>query len=52
VPAPRFPLPIRNALAELAIAAHDDEAARAALAWLAAPAGSRHGGGRAWPRCT
>jgi hypothetical protein len=40
VPAPRFPLPLRNALAELAIAAHDDEAARAALAWLAAPAGA------------
>ena len=32
---PGFPLPLRNALAELAIAAHDDEAAVAALAWLA-----------------
>jgi hypothetical protein len=37
VPAPRFPLPLRNALAELAIAAPDDDAAVAALAWLAAP---------------
>jgi hypothetical protein len=35
-----FPLPLRNALAELAIAALDDEAAAAALAWLAAPAGA------------
>lgn len=34
-----FPLPLRNALAELAIAALDDAAARAALAWLAAPDG-------------
>jgi hypothetical protein len=34
---PGFPLPLRNALAELAIAAYDDEAAGAALAWLAAP---------------
>jgi hypothetical protein len=34
----RFPLPLRNALAELTIAALDDEAAAAALAWLAAPA--------------
>ena len=31
-----FPLPLRNALAELAIAALDDAEARAALAWLAA----------------
>jgi hypothetical protein len=37
---PGFPLPLRNALAELAIAAHDDEAAGAALAWLADPAGA------------
>jgi hypothetical protein len=34
-----FPLPLRNALAELAIAALDDEAAVTALAWLAAPGG-------------
>jgi hypothetical protein len=33
---PGFPLPLRNALAELAIAAHDDDAAAAALRWLAA----------------
>jgi hypothetical protein len=33
----RFPLPLRNALAELAIAGLDDPAAAAALAWLAAP---------------
>ena len=39
MPASRFPLPLRNALAELAIAAHEDETALAALAWLAAPAG-------------
>jgi len=39
VPASRFPLPLRNALAELAIAAHDDDTALAALAWLAAPSG-------------
>ena len=32
---PGLPLPLRNALAELAIAAHDDEVAVAALAWLA-----------------
>jgi uncharacterized protein len=32
-------LPLRNALAELAIAAHGDAAAAAALAWLAAPDG-------------
>jgi len=32
-----FPLPLRNALAELAIAALDAGDARAALAWLAAP---------------
>jgi hypothetical protein len=31
-----FPLPLRNALAALAIEALDDPAARAALAWLAA----------------
>ena len=39
MPASRFPLPLRNALAELAIAAHEDDAALAALAWLAAPSG-------------
>ena len=40
----RFPLPLRNALAELAIAGLDDEDAAAALRWLAArsspPAGA------------
>jgi hypothetical protein len=35
-----FPLPLRNALAELGIAALRDDGARAALAWLADPAGS------------
>jgi hypothetical protein len=35
----RFPLPLRNALAELAIAALDDDAALRALSWLAAPDG-------------
>ena len=40
MPAPRFPLPLRNALAELAIAAHADDTALAALAWLAAPSGA------------
>ena len=35
---PGFPLPLRNALAELAIAAFDDADARAALDWLASPA--------------
>ena len=34
---PGFPLPLRNALAELAIAAFDDADARAALDWLASP---------------
>jgi hypothetical protein len=34
---PGFPLPLRNALATLAIAALDADDARAALAWLAAP---------------
>jgi len=34
---PGFPLPLRNALAELALAACDDDAAAAALGWLAAP---------------
>jgi hypothetical protein len=38
--APGFPLPLRNALAELALAAHTDDAAVAALEWLAAPAGA------------
>jgi hypothetical protein len=37
-----FPLPLRNALAELAIEALDDDAAAAALTWLAAPAGAPH----------
>ena len=36
----RFPLPLRNALAELTIAALDDADAAAGLAWLAAPAGA------------
>ena len=40
-PAPRFPLPLRNALAELAIAALDDPAARAGLDWLAAGGDAR-----------
>ena len=34
---PGFPLPLRNALAELTLAAFDDDIAGAALAWLAAP---------------
>jgi len=33
----RFPLPLRNALAELTIAGLDDEDAAGALRWLAAP---------------
>jgi hypothetical protein len=37
---PGLPLPLRNALAELALAAHDDASARAALAWLAAREGT------------
>lgn len=39
MPGPGFPLPLplRNALARLALAAFADPAARAALAWLAAP---------------
>jgi len=37
---PGFPLPLRNALAELAIAAHDDQAAVASLTWLADPSGA------------
>jgi hypothetical protein len=36
---PGFPLPLRNALATLACEALDDDGARAALAWLAQPAG-------------
>lgn len=36
---PGFPLPLRNALAALAIEAAEDEVARAALIWLAAPRG-------------
>ena len=36
---PAFPLPLRDALAELALAAADDPAAVDALAWLAHPAG-------------
>ena len=39
----RFPLPLRNALAELTIAALDDADAAAALAWLAAPAPAQDG---------
>lgn len=35
-----FPLPLRNALAELAIAALDDEQAAAALGWLSLPSGA------------
>ena len=35
---PGFPLPLRNALAELALAAGEDDDAAAALGWLAAPA--------------
>ena len=35
---PGFPLPLRNALAELALAACEDDAAAAALDWLVAPA--------------
>ncbi|HLY38068.1 MAG TPA: DUF309 domain-containing protein [Candidatus Binatia bacterium] len=35
---PGFPLPLRNALAELTLVAFDDDTAGAALAWLAAPA--------------
>ena len=42
---PAVPLPLRNALAELACAAPDDAAARDALAWLAAPSGAPTGGG-------
>jgi Domain of unknown function (DUF309) len=34
-----FPLPLRNALAELAIAALENEDAAAALVWLTAPSG-------------
>jgi hypothetical protein len=34
---PGLPLPLRDALAELALAAHHDDPAHAALAWLAAP---------------
>jgi hypothetical protein len=37
--APTFPLPLRNALAHVVIAALDDTVARAALEWLADPAG-------------
>ncbi len=36
---PRLPLPLRDALAELAIAALEDEGAAAALRWLADPHG-------------
>ena len=45
---PGFPLPLRNALAELAIAAFEDDAAAAALDWLAASADvpSRSAAGR------
>jgi hypothetical protein len=37
---PGFPLPLRNALAELVIAGLVDDDAAAALAWLAAPIGT------------
>jgi hypothetical protein len=37
---PGLPLPLRNALAELAIAAPDEAAARAALVWLAGAGGT------------
>jgi hypothetical protein len=37
LPTSGFPLPLRNALAELALAAGDGDDALAALAWLAAP---------------
>jgi hypothetical protein len=37
MPAPGFPLPLRNALAAIAIEALDDGSARAALVWLASP---------------
>jgi hypothetical protein len=40
MPTPGFPLPLRNALAELAIAALVDADARAAVRWLAASSGS------------
>lgn len=39
-PTPPIPLPLRNALAALALRALGDPAARDAVAWLAAPAGS------------
>ena len=42
-----FPLPLRNALAEIAIAALDDEHAAAALVWLTAPAGAPPSGAAA-----
>ena len=38
--APGFPLPLRNALAALVIAALDDDEAAAGLAWLVDPAGA------------
>src|SRR5438067_13677110 len=37
MPTSGFPLPLRNALAELALAAFANDAAAAALAWLANP---------------
>jgi len=40
MPTSGFPLPLRNALAELAVAAFADDAAAAALAWLATPTGA------------
>jgi hypothetical protein len=46
-PAPGFPLPLRNALAHVVIAALDDPDARAALAWLARPDGPAPEGVRA-----
>jgi hypothetical protein len=40
MPRSGFPLPLRNALAELALAAFADDAAAVALAWLANPIGA------------
>jgi hypothetical protein len=39
-PTPAIPLPLRNALAALALRALADDGARAAVRWLAAPAGA------------
>jgi len=43
MPTSGFPLPLRNALAELALAAFADDAAAAALDWLAKPTGAPSG---------